>query len=567
MRSLKIAGIERVSDLEKDSLTIQQALTNSIDTCSFKVKGHKPAEGEEVIIDDGVRMFAGIIVKVVLSRSFPDKSIQVWDVDCDDYTEQLNRRLVVERYSNLPAHEIFLDIVTKYCPGFTATGVVKGGPVVEWLPLDYVKGSEAFNQLAKYIGWHWDVDYYKDLKFFPNEMLTAPAPMELVPGGFFSGFKHSIDTQNLRNRVYVRGGKMRSDFYTYETKADGVSRIWTLPHKPHDLEFTTSLDPDTPLSVGIENIHKETDYPYLMNYQEKYVRATDLAPTIPEGATLRFKYKYDIDIITISENIESQQALAAVQGGDGVYEHVVVDESLNSLEAAEAAGLADINENSNPKVKGSFITPIPGWKPGQLVNVNLSDRGITGTFLVQKVVVRPIDMDPFTYQPGWIYQVEYGGKLLGIADFLKALVSAQQNKQIGETNIIHKFVYGKETAGVKDEFIFTPRSEPWKVEVGKEKIVKLTNIEGLFNVSDSIQLIGKLVRIINLDSKWTGVEYNLSADGSNWLGWNKVDYTKSVNVGDANHVKFRSSFNPNLLIKNWKSDEQTDVICGMVVVM
>ena len=63
MRSLKIADVERYSDLEKNTLEIEYGLTYEVDTCSFAVKGDMPAEGEEVIIEDGSRLFAGIIVK------------------------------------------------------------------------------------------------------------------------------------------------------------------------------------------------------------------------------------------------------------------------------------------------------------------------------------------------------------------------------------------------------------------------------------------------------------------------------------------------------------------------
>jgi hypothetical protein len=132
-RHLYIAGIDRITDLERGSLRIEQALTYQIDTCSFSVKGEQPAEGEEVIVEDDElgRLFAGIVVKVELARTFPDKSIKVWNVDCDDYTALLDRRLVVESYENMSASDIFLDIVAKYCPGFTTTGVRTGAPVIE----------------------------------------------------------------------------------------------------------------------------------------------------------------------------------------------------------------------------------------------------------------------------------------------------------------------------------------------------------------------------------------------------------------------------------------------------
>lgn len=458
-RHLYIAGVDRIADLERGSLRIEQALTYQIDTCSFSVKGEQPAEGEEVIVEDDElgRLFAGIIVKVELGRTFPDKSIKVWNVDCDDYTAFLDRRLVVESYENMSASDIFLDIVTKYCPGFTVTGVRPGAPVIEstGAEFEYKPPSECFKWLCDYVGWHWQPDYYKDLHFFSTEELANPAPMVLRPGGKFRFGKHSIDTQGLRNRVYVRGGTMLSDPWTYEVQADGSARAWVLPHKPHDIQVRVGGVLKT---CGIENVHEESDYDFLMNYQEKYVRCSAQTPTPAAGTTLSFTYRYEIDVITMVEDIASQQAIAKVQGGDGVYEHVIVDDSLTTIDAAEAAGLADLREHANPRVKGSFETEVPGWAPGQLVTINLPDRGITGTFLVQKVVITPCTAEK------WTFRVEYGGRLLGIADWLRSLWKAQEKKKLADTNILHKYMYAPDRVLFVDEAVLSERTRPWVVE-------------------------------------------------------------------------------------------------------
>lgn len=455
-RSLKIAGVERWSDLVASSLEIEAVLTYQLDTARFRVRGDQPTEGEEVIIEDGsTRLFGGTIVKVDLV----DKDLQVWAVECDDYTNLLDRRLVVESYENQSASDIFLDIAAKYCAGFTTTGVRTGAPVIESITFDYKPVSECFKELCEYVGWHWQPTYDKDLQFFSAEELATPAPMTLEPGGRFRNLKHSIDTQGLRNRVYVRGGTMLSDPWTYETQADGTARQWWLPHKPHDISLTVGGVAKT---VGIENVHEEADYDYMINFQEKYVRCSAQTSTPAQGTIIAVTYKYDIDVITIVEDITSQNAAKAVSGGDGVYEHVIVDDSLTTIEAAEAAGNADLREHANPRVKGSFETEISGWAPGQLVTINLLDRGISGTFLVQKVTITPAT--PVL----WTYRVEYGGRLLGIADWLHALWKAQQKKKLNETALLHKFHYGAETAKVTDEVQGTLRTPPWKVEQGLE---------------------------------------------------------------------------------------------------
>ena len=455
MRSLKIADVERYSDLEKNTLEIEYGLTYAVDTCSFAVKGDMPAEGEEVIIEDGSRLFAGIIVKVELARTFPSKTIKVWQVDCDDYTTLLDRRLVVETYENKPADWIFRDIAAKYCPGFTVAGVQAGAPAVEYIVFEYVRPSECFKQLCDYVGWQWQPDYYKDLQFFSAEALASPAPLTLVPGGQFRFGKHSIDTQGLRNRVYVRGGTMLSDPQTIEWKADGVARIWNLPWGPHECSFHVG---EIPVTMGIENVDEDDGtHDYFLNFQEKYIKCATATTTPAAGTTMSLTARQDIDVITMVEDLESQAAIAAVQGGDGVYEHVIVDDSLTTIQVAEAAGMADLREHANPRVKGSFETEVPGWVPGQIVPINLPDRGVVGEYLVQKVSLSPTWASPSI----WTYRIDYGGRLLGIADFLKALVSAQQKKKLAETAILHKFIYGTDRLGVSAELFTTSRTLPY----------------------------------------------------------------------------------------------------------
>ena len=355
-RHLYIAGIDRITDLERGSLRIEQALTYQIDTCSFSVKGEQPAEGEEVIVEDDKlgRLFAGIIVKVELARTFPDKSIKVWNVDCDDYTALLDRRLVVESYENQSADFIFRDIANLYCPGFTVNGVQSDAPVIEYIRFDYIPVSECFRQLCDYVGWHWFVDYYKDLHFFDINTYVQPAPMVLRPGGYFRDLRHKINTQGLRNRVYVLGGKFLSDPQIFEFVADGKERIWVLPFEPHEPWVSVSEGPQ--MKPGLVGVDDESQYAWMYSQRDKYIRCSSHTPTPQAGATVAFTFKCPMDVITMVEDMESQQRIAAIQGGDGVYEHKIVEESLITIEAAEAAGLADLREHANPVVSGSFET-------------------------------------------------------------------------------------------------------------------------------------------------------------------------------------------------------------------
>ena len=455
---LNIAGNNRWADYRRGSLSISQILTYQVDSCSFALKGEKPVQGSEVVIEDTdlaePRFFAGIIDRVELINS---KAPLVWKVDCQDYTLQMNKKLVVETYLGWGADDIVRDILNKYCPEFSAAGVASGAPLVESTGTDfnYIMPSECLKWLCGYIGWQWYVDHYKVVHFFdPGEMGT-PAPMSLQPGGRFSNFKVSIDHLGLRNRVYVLGGSMLSDLQTIEWKADGAARIWVLPWTPGECSLQVG---GVVTSIGVEGVDEEDTKDYLVNTGDGYLRCSAGTDTPAGGMTMALSARQSIDVITVVDDLASQASLAALEGGDGVYEHQIKDDTLVTIEAAESAGNADLREWANPKTSGSFTTAVPGWSPGQLVAIELPERGINSVFLVQKVVISLSEAGV------WLFTVEYGGRLLGIADFLKALVSAQQKRKMNDTKLIHKFVYGTEAIAIQDMLLTTVRHRPWLVE-------------------------------------------------------------------------------------------------------
>jgi hypothetical protein len=102
---------------------------------------------------------------------------------------------------------------------------------------------------------------------------------------------------------------------------------------------------------------------------------------------------------------------------------------------------------------GSFLPNY--WSPGQLVKVDLPVQGLSNSFVVQKVTITP------TSDTLWTFKIAYGGRLIGIADFLKALVSSQQKKKLNETTVLHKFVYGTDTTNITDVILSTARTPPW----------------------------------------------------------------------------------------------------------
>jgi hypothetical protein len=104
---------------------------------------------------------------------------------------------------------------------------------------------------------------------------------------------------------------------------------------------------------------------------------------------------------------------------------------------------------------GDFIGGSSGvWQPGQIVQINLPDRGISGEYMIQKVTIKPVGSL-------WTYKIDYGGRLLGVADFLRALVAKEQKQRVVDAKYQQKIVLADMPVVIKIEFFVTPRTEPW----------------------------------------------------------------------------------------------------------
>ncbi len=446
---LTLAGTPK--NVVANTLTISQNMTYTIDTMKAAIQSDtEPVQGSEVIVTEGAeRMFAG----VVRTATLVDAVVMWWAIDCDDYTALIDRKIVIEEYSNQSATAIVNDIITKYItPDFNAAGVVAGAPSIEFIQFNYKRPSECFKAICDYVGWQWYVDYDKTIRFFSAESMLEPAPLELTEANRykFDNIEIKVDSKNVRNRVFVRGGTMLSSAINLEFKYDGKMRAWMLPYKPSELKIYVS---EVLKTVGIENIDAPSTVDFLLNYQEQRISMGDSFTSPAEGATIRQNFKHPIDVITVVEDLESQAAIAAIQGGDGVYEHEISDNTIVTLEAAEAIGNKDIREFGNPAMNGSADTRETGWNPGQLFRISLQDRGIDNTYMVQSVDIKRQSNE-------WVFTPRFGGRLFGISDFLQALVSKQQKSE-SKTEVLQKYTYVNEAISITDSLITAARTGHW----------------------------------------------------------------------------------------------------------
>ena len=94
-----------------------------------------------------------------------------------------------------------------------------------------------------------------------------------------------------------------------------------------------------------------------------------------------------VQLIAQVDDVPAQQAIASLEGGDGIIEHYIQDRRL-SESGARARGLAELALFKQIESRLSYTTHDPKTRSGRTIHVDLpAPTNVTGDFLVQRVVI------------------------------------------------------------------------------------------------------------------------------------------------------------------------------------
>lgn len=387
MVTVAIAGTDRTSYVLSDSLRIENILTKQVDRCSFTIRnypgrGYKPAIGREVIIVDGAtRIFGGVIVRRV--DSSPAVSILDYDVECSDYTRVLDQHLVAETYEDMTVNDIIADLIANWTPaGFTDVQV-DCPQSIGYIQFKYESVSECIKKLAEIVGYDWYVDYFKDIYFKSPTATTAPIDITDTSGTYDNeSLVIRQDSSQVRNSIIVRGGEYLGTSFTASVRADGKQVTFNLPYKYTD--FGASLT-GNPLNIGIDYIDPPNSFHALYNFNEKLLRFKE-ADRPNQDATLSFFGRPHLPVIVrVRDNIAIAAIFSAESQGDGEYEYLVIDKSINSQVGARERAAAEMETYGRTLSEGEFETETAGLRAGQRILINSTLRGISEYFIINKV--------------------------------------------------------------------------------------------------------------------------------------------------------------------------------------
>ena len=439
-RTLTLAGVDFMPQYKTNSSKIREILQNKSNVFDFvltvKAGQTLPSQGAEVVFKDGARyLFGGYITKLDPTETGKGALLE-YQMEASDYSYMFNNKIVRRAYTNQTLLYIVTDIINTYLGssyGFDLSNVATG-PVIPSIQFDHISIRACFENLANTTGYIWWTDYQKKLYF--QSIYTSPAPEAIRDSASnISSLSISYDTSQIRNSVIVVGsdnGEQSLSTISETFVGDGVTRSWQLSAKPSQVQSITINGVSKQFSLDLNE--RSTDI-FVYSFDAQSFRVTTSQNPPANGTdTVVITYYPRIDIIVTKQDLPSITFFKNLDGGTGVYEYTIQDQSITSKAQALARATQELASFSTALVTGVFttrtglLTPGSYFQIGQLLTVNSPIYGINSdaTFVIQEVnTVLSENAGTLEY----IYTVRFGGKLVGVREFLESLAPDSQQTQ------------------------------------------------------------------------------------------------------------------------------------------
>jgi len=453
--AITIGGVDKTSLIEWPSFTIEDNANEQPDICSFIIKVHtgqsyKPSANDEVIIMDGAtKIFGGRILSI---RNYFEGDVIYYEIECKDYTTELDRIRVIDSFNNETVDDIIAYINTNYLSGVTVTNVDCDIEITK-ITFNRKTVTECLNDLAKLTNYIWYVDYDKDIHFMAKNSESAPFAISDDSDYLIGDSLELInDLSQLRNVVIVRGAdKVATNTRDKTHTGDGVQKTFNTDYKFASKPTVTVNS--VAQTVGTENIDT-TGFDCYWDYNQKYIRfetePTDTHPIVITGYPL----------IPIIVQVEDLGSVATY----GRFEFSKVNKDLKSSEDAQLYAQAQLDSYGQSVREGGFRTYESGLKSGQTISINLTNIGVADDFIIQRVNLRMMSRT----KGEWSVELATT-KTMGIIKFLQDRLLSADNIEMNENDVLEKYYRDTARVVVTEEIELLDKKEDYQnVEVTEE---------------------------------------------------------------------------------------------------
>lgn len=378
-------GTDITDKIDTGSFGITDERNSTRDTFDFVIEktpgGFSPELNAEIIATkNGTRIFGGTILS--METSVEGACTVVYSVECVDFTRQLDRRLVTERFIDQTGDEIIGFLRTNYAADFTIANVDAAFEVGR-ISFNRLTVSQCLDKLAKLNNYNWYVDYNKDIHFFAKNAEPAPFNISDTSNNFiFNSLRIRSDLSQLRNLVEVQGAEVPIAARSTLHAGDGETTEFPTNFK-FDTLPTVTVD-GVAQAVGVEYIDLE-GFDCYWSRAEKYVRFDETAiPGAPGTGTTNIVLTGQplVPLIAVVPDASSIDQY-------GEYEFAVTENTLRSQDQTIGRGLAELEAFADELNEASFETYTPGLRSGQLITIASELHGVTADYVIQSVKFSP----------------------------------------------------------------------------------------------------------------------------------------------------------------------------------
>ena len=448
-----IGGTPRT--FERASLAFAQTL-NGRDTLSVTVRAKagefEPTEGQALVLeDDGVAIFGGLIQRVADEQE-GDSAFLLFAVEAEDYSGLCDRHLVAAVYTHQTLGAIVRDIVDTALTGegITYAGV-DTGPTIEKAVFNYIRASDALNDLAELSGMAWWIDAAKGLQFRARDSLAGTALTDTN----YVRLSRVRARENYRNRQYVRAGTDLTDSRPEVLAGDGERRVFTVAFP---IGGVPTVEEDiagggyTSKTVGIRGLDTGKDWYWNKGKTEV---SQDMAGTpLTTADRLRVTYRGQFPILIQADADDAITARQTLEGGSGVYEAREDRPDIDDASLARATAEALLARHAAVGATYEVETLVRGYRVGQLVALTNTRRGLAGqTVLVSAVRGRDwLGQDQRGASTlAYTLTLLEGDPIIGWRDFYRKLIASRQAHVIRDNEVLLRLTQRCETVTCRDD--------------------------------------------------------------------------------------------------------------------
>lgn len=337
---------------------------------------------------DEVLIFSGEI-DTIEERSYdPAENYLHFRVRAVGHDILLRRTRIWEHYADTTADAIFTDLVDRYLPGYTVTGVGANAVSIDDIRFGGDTLDEAFDKLAsRTLTWEWSVSAGRDFTFNDADSLAAAGfnLTDAPSAKSYSDLELNRSAAEYFNAVVLYGGEGASASVKEQIAKAHTEVNWAVSARVAVLSAAVDITGggSTAEVVGELGVDDESSIDF--GYRSTPDQIIERVGTITSGTrTMEFTYQAYRGLIFAyrdQEEIDSR----------GLFLAVLRDNTITTMSDAYQASLAFLTRhNAYEAERIKFETWDAGLVPGTAMTVTLSSRNLSGTFIIEDVETREV---------------------------------------------------------------------------------------------------------------------------------------------------------------------------------